>query len=188
MGTEVENLIRLAWHVGADGRPGTRDALMTLAVAESGADDAVLAERCRRVLVTRQPDHWFATSSTIGQALTRPKVAVALVKLRAMFPPVRVRHLLVKEGTRRGPFTENPPSITAILHDIARSKDYPQARPKVAATARSLPFPNATATRAHNPDPDGKLTVYYLTVLLAIAVLLENVLEPGPMGRESKAA
>ena len=47
----VEGLLRLAWLAEVEGRPRLRDAVMTLAVAESGPGDAVLAERCRRKLV-----------------------------------------------------------------------------------------------------------------------------------------
>src|SRR4051794_29326230 len=73
MSAVVEDLLRLGWEANADGRPGMRDALLTMAVAEAGADDAVLADRCRRLLIAHRPDHCFAWSTTVGHALRRPK-------------------------------------------------------------------------------------------------------------------
>ena len=64
MGTLIEDLLRLAWQADRDNKPGLRDAVLTLAAAESGSESVVLAERCRRLLVARRPDHWFATSPT----------------------------------------------------------------------------------------------------------------------------
>jgi hypothetical protein len=87
LSTTVEDLLRLAWRAERSGRPNLRDALMTLVVAESGPEEAVLAERCRRLLIARQPDHWYATTTTLGQALAHEKVAAVIERLRAMFPP-----------------------------------------------------------------------------------------------------
>ena len=61
----VDDLLRLAWQADRDGRPGTRDALLMLAIAESGPGEAVMAERCRRRLISRQPDHWLASFPTL---------------------------------------------------------------------------------------------------------------------------
>ena len=43
MGTTVEDLVRLAWQSEVEGRPGTRDALLTLAVAGVASDALVSA-------------------------------------------------------------------------------------------------------------------------------------------------
>ena len=61
----AEDLLRLAWEAEHDGRRALRDALLTLAVAESGPDDA-WAERCRARLVAERPDHF------LGEFATRP--------------------------------------------------------------------------------------------------------------------
>src|SRR4051794_222349 len=50
MGTVVEDLVRLAWQVDREGRPGTRDALLTLAVCESLEEAPALTEQCRLLL------------------------------------------------------------------------------------------------------------------------------------------
>ncbi len=69
MATAIDDLLRLAWQAEWDGKPGLRDALLTLAVVDGGTENAVLAERCRRLLVARRPDHWFAVTPTLGQAI-----------------------------------------------------------------------------------------------------------------------
>jgi hypothetical protein len=195
--TGFEDLLRLAWQVGSEGKPGMRDALMTLAVAESGPADAVLADRCRRLLVARQPGHWFASVPTLGQALTHPKVAGALAKLRAMFPPVRVQRLLLRFDTAHGPFTGHPTPFGQVLQDLSLAPDdLPGAASRPAGpvrdpsrprpAARALPFPGV-ATPA---DPDGSIGALYLAVLLALAVLLDSVLaqQPADASSDSRAA
>lgn len=176
--TDFEELLRLAWQVAAEGKPGTRDALLTLAVAESGPTDAVLAERCRRLLVARQPSHWFATTATLGQALTHPRVAGALAKLRAMFPPVRVQRLLMRFDAAHGPFTGARPPLNRVLRELTLAPEAP---------ARSRP------TRARlfsgQAEPDGSVEALYFAVLLAMAVLLESVVARGQSdGPDSSAA
>jgi hypothetical protein len=184
----VDGLLRLAWYAETGGKPGTRDALLTLAVAECIGDDAALAERCRRLVVAYQPGHWYATSPTLAEALGRGKVAEAMAKLRAMFPPVRVRHLLLREAMRRGPYTGRRPSPAKLLDDLAPAG----SEIAVYAAPRALPF-LAPAARAGGGDgtvevdPDGSLARFYLSVLLAIAVLLQSVLAPGS-SEGSKAA
>jgi hypothetical protein len=178
----IEDLLRLAWQMGAEGKPGLRDALMTLVVAESGPGEAVLAERCRRLLVARQPDHWFATTATLGQALVHPKVSGALAKLRAMFPPVRVQRLLLRFDAAHGPFTGGPTPLERVLQGLSLVPEKPSAAVSEPAepvggadrrppSPRALRFPGA-ATPA---DPDGSIGALYFAVLLAMAVLLEGV-------------
>lgn len=178
MATVVEDLLRLAWQVDGDGLPNLRDALLTLAVAEGVSDGDGLGERCRRVLVANHPGHWFAASVSPGDALRHPKVAAALVKLRAMFPPVRVRHLLLRGDAKRGAFTGLPRTTREILGDLARPRDE--------SLAPALPFPAPGQARPDNADPDGSLAALYLAVLLAMAVLLKSVVEPA--SRDGKAA
>ena len=196
----VEDLLRLAWSADLEGRPGLRDALMTLLVAESGAEDAVLAERCRRSLVARQPDHWYATSPTLGQALAHERVAGALTKLRSIFPPVRVQRLLLRAEAQRGAFTGGRPPLDQVLQDLRLMPT--RKRPPAVAEApaavldspreefRALPFPGKVETNDATPsrDPDRSVAALYLSVLFAMAVLLHGVVEQEPASRDSKAA
>lgn len=182
--TTFEDLLRLALQVAGEGKPGMRDALMTLAVAESGPADAVLAERCRRLLVARQPGHWFATTATLGQALTHPKVAAALTKLRAMFPPVRVQRLLMRFDAAHGPYTGTNLPLGRVLQELSLAPETPSEnttrpsertrempRPAEERPRRALPFPVSTS----QDESTVSVEALYFAVLLAMAVLLESV-------------
>ncbi len=162
----AEDVLRLAWQADRDGRPGMRDALLTLAVAESGPDGAVAAERCRRKLVAGRPDHWFAPFPTLGQALANARVARALDRLRATFPEARVRRLLMRGDVRRGPYRGRP-SLSLILDDLLG------------------PGPGAVQ-EPPLPDDHAELFRFYLNVLLAIAFLLASVVSPS--AKDTKAA
>ena len=176
----IEDLLRLAWQADGDDKPGLRDALLTLAVVDSGTENAVLAERCRRLLVARRPDHWFATTPTLGNAMAQPRVAAALGRLRATFPPVRVQRHLLRYAVQGGPFTGRSPSLTRVLEDLSLvpEEGKTSSRPDAAGRHRlqALPFPGTGA--GTGTDPDGSLAALYLTVLLAMAVLLNAVIEP----------
>jgi hypothetical protein len=180
MVTAVEDLLRLAWQANGDRRAGLRDALMTLAVADSGGENLALAERCRRVLVARQPDHWFASSDSLGHALSRPKVIASLAKLRTIFPPARVRHLLLRGDAGRGPYQGRPPALSEFLGELA-----PRTLRRDAASSKAHPT-DSNSTPSNLPAPDGSVVVLYLSVLLAMAVVLSMVLEPAVF--DSKAA
>jgi hypothetical protein len=182
MATTVEDLLRLAWQADGDGRAGLRDALMTLAVADSGGENLALAERCRRVLVARQPDHWFASSDSLGHALSRPKVVASLAKLRTIFPPARVRHLLLRGDAGRGPYKGRTPALSEFLDELA-PRPIRRTLRRDAASSKAQP---TDSTRTDLPAPDGSVVVLYLSVLLAMAVLLSVVLEPASY--DSKAA
>jgi hypothetical protein len=196
MGSEVEDLLRLARQADREGRPGTRDALLTLAVAESLADEPALAERCRALLTARQPNHWFATAQTHSEALGRAGVVEALGKLRAMFPPVRVQRLLLRADALRGPYTGRRISLTRIIGGLTipppRSRT-PISRRDLDPHPHALPFPIASAPKSAGSiherdaiDPDGSLIALYWTVLVAMAALLHVVLQP--VSRDSRAA
>jgi hypothetical protein len=190
MSAVVENLLRLARHADVSGRPAMRDAVLTLAVAEGGADNVVLAERCRRLLIKHRPDHWFAASVTLGHALTRPKVAQALEKLRLMYPPARVSHMLLRAEAARGPYAGWKLPIARVLEDLTPAKVATpaiangRAKPRTANPAPALTFPGGDRDLA--VDPDGKMALFYLSVLLAIAILLNSVLRP--TSSDTKAA
>src|SRR5437868_14684628 len=101
----IDDFMRLAWQADRDGRPGVRDVLLTLAVAKTGPEDAVVADRCRRKLIARRPDHFFAPFRTLGRALADSRVARALKQLQSIYPPARVEWLLLQGDARRGPYT-----------------------------------------------------------------------------------
>ena len=183
----VEGLLRLAWLAEVEGRPRLRDAVMTLAVAESGPGDAVLAERCRRKLVARQPDHWFGTSATLGQALTHQKVASALSKLRTMFPPVRVQWMLTRGAVQRGPFTGRPLPFARVLSDLGLTPERAANRDR----RRALPFAPLEPPALYGGVVDAaSLAPFYLAVLVSIAVLVQVVREEkaGARDGDTKAA
>jgi hypothetical protein len=190
MGTSVEDLVRLASWADNEGRSGTRDALLTLAVAEGIADEPALAERCRLLLSTRTPDHWFGTSDRQSEALKTPRVAEALSKLRAMFPPVRVQHLLLRADAERGPYTGQAVSLARLFKkltmipppSVPNTPLPPLARRDL--RTRSLPFPVPIEVKP--VDPDGKIVALYWSVLVAMAALLNTVLEPA--ARDTRAA
>ncbi len=196
MVTAIEDLLRLAWRADGDEKPGLRDALLTLAVADSGAEDAVLAERCRRLLVARRPDHWFATAPTLGHALAHPRVAAALGRLRAAFPPVRVQRHLLRYAAQGGPFTGRPPSMARVMEDLSlvpeegrpssSPSSSPSPRPGAVSRDRLRALPFAAVARPEGDDPDGALAALYLSVLLAMAVLLKTVIDPA--AHDSRAA
>jgi hypothetical protein len=177
----VDDILRLAWQAERDGRPGTCDALMMLAIAESGPGEAVIAERCRRRLISRQPDHWLASFPTLGQALSHSRIARAVRQLRAMFPPIRVQHLLFRDDVRRGPYTGRPRPSWAFREDLVGPAPQPHREsgraeaPSSETEVAALLFPPGSKDAA---DPNATVLVYYLTVLLAIAILLASVIPP----------
>lgn len=114
----AEDEIRLAWQAHCDGHKGMRDSLLTLAVADGGLDDVVWVERCRRWLVARRPDHLYAAFPTLGRALADGRVSEALERVRRTFPPVRVRHLLLRSDASQGPYTGRREPLGAVLDDI----------------------------------------------------------------------
>jgi hypothetical protein len=111
------DLLRLAWEAEHDGRTTLRDALMTLAVAESEPGDA-WAERCRARLVLDRPDHFFGQFSTVGQALADPRVVIARDRLRIKYPPARVGWMLLRASARRGPYLGRVESLEAMIEDL----------------------------------------------------------------------
>ncbi len=176
----AEQLLRLAWQAERDGRSTLRDALMTLAVAESGAEDAVLAERCRRQLIAKRPDHWFASFPTCGQALANSRVKAAIERLRATFPQVRVERLLLKGDVCRGPYTGRLSPLPTLLEDLCPPAipPAPMDTDPSSETISAFPFPGIAPSSATAPaqveDPADVFT-FYMTVLLAMAMLLASV-------------
>jgi hypothetical protein len=209
------DVLRLAWEAEHDGRTRLRDALLTLAVAESCPGDA-WAERCRTRLVSDRPDHFFAHFATVARALEDPRVVDARDRLRLKYPPVRIEWLLLKARAARGPYLGRPESLDAMIEDLAgataeaenvrrdaaqpsRGPMHRQLAPRPLAFALAYPsIPTGLEERPDRPaygtspvedeaipDPSSDdLPTYYLTVLLAIAILLASVQE----AREGQSA
>ena len=172
--------------------------MLTLAVAESGPGDAVLAERCRRLLVARQPNHWFATTATIGQALANEDVARVMARLRTMFPAARVQRSLLRGAVQRGPFTgrtraRSPAcSKTSAWPPNAWPDSATRTRRRARSQALLFPSPATAPDDALEPPPldaavDGEsLAPLYLAILLAMAVLIQSVLEQSPCASSNR--
>ncbi len=177
---DVEDLVRLAWEADQEGRLSMRDALLTLTVTEGsrGLGGAVLGERFRRHLIAQRPDHWLASFPTVGQALGHPRVAAAVDRLRASYPAVRVQRLLLRAEAGRGPFRHPNRSLQRVIDDLLGN-----TQSVGATTSAALPFTNASGS--NEPIPAEFLT-YYLSVLLAIAILLASVLPAS--NQETRAA
>jgi hypothetical protein len=114
----AEDLPRLAWEAEHDGRRSLRDALMTLAITESGPDDD-WPERCRARLIADRPGHYLGEFATVGQALGDPRVITSRDRLRQKFPESRVRWLLLGAHAGRGPYTARIESLAAMIEDRA---------------------------------------------------------------------
>jgi hypothetical protein len=115
---EAEDALRLAWEADHDGRPRLRDALMTLAVADSQPGDAWV-DRCRARLIADRPDHFLSRFPTVGSALEDSRVVEARERLRAKYPPPKIRWLLLRAAASRGPFLGRVESLEALVDDLA---------------------------------------------------------------------
>jgi hypothetical protein len=174
----ADEVLRLAWFADRDGRAGRRDALVTLALTVGAAENAAWTERARAWLIARRPDHVFAAFPTIEAALANEQVAEALMRLGRIYPPGRVRWLLQRAAVRQGPYTGRRESLAIVLDDLFRSrKQAGDHSGRGAASDGSTP-PLSDETRA-------ELTTFYLTVLLAIAVLLDSVLRRPGQGNKA---
>ena len=208
---DVGDLLRLAWEAEHDGRSRLRDALMTLALADSRPGDA-WAEPCRSRLLVDRPDHFFGRFETVAQAFEDIRVIEAMERLRLKFPEARVQWLLLKARAARGPYLGRAESLDAMLEDLAgttseaenvrRDPAQPSrgpiqlqraSRPLAYALALPSSVPSGLeempirSSRRTSPGreevvpepPIEDLSLYYLTVLLAIAFLLATVQEAG---------
>jgi hypothetical protein len=135
--------LRLAWWLDLAGRRGTRDILLTIALASSRPGDP-WAEHCWRLLVSSRPDHWLAECPSLAWALGSPKILARMAQLRRSFPPARVEHMLLQAEAIAGPWRGRRPSIALLLADLLA------ARPQ--ATIRPRPRPKPEALKATEPD------------------------------------
>jgi hypothetical protein len=156
----AEDELRLAWHAHREGHVGRRDALLTLAVADAGPDDEVWAERFRRWLIHRRPDHCFAAFPTRRHALADPGVLAVLRRVRRTHPPIRVRHLLLRGEAQRGPYHEEKESVWSLVESILAPS----------AHERSLSAVSQRRAEPWRPDLPQRAGLLLLSVLLALAL------------------
>ncbi|HWE39133.1 MAG TPA: hypothetical protein VG406_21470, partial [Isosphaeraceae bacterium] len=130
--------LRLAWYEDRDGHAGRRDTLLTLAVAACDPAETPWAARCRDRLVSARPDHFLAPFATIDDALADPGVMAALVRLRAKYPPARVRMLLLRAAAARGPFTGRVEPLSIVLDDLLGTTGRPRLGLAAAGPRRPL--------------------------------------------------
>lgn len=189
----AEDEIRLAWRAHIEGRIGTRDSLLTLAVVDAAPEDRVWAEPCRRWLVRNRPDHLFAGFSNRENALADPSVAACIGRIRHTFPPDRVRHLVLRSEALRGPLRRRRPSTIDLLGLILGGDapfDPPKARSSRPRTA-SQPMPSRRSNPGRRLAPvraesAGEPVSLDRAMLLGMAVLLALALQD--RGEETRAA
>jgi hypothetical protein len=114
----AEDLLRLAWEADHDGRHSLRDALLTLAITESGPGDG-WPERCRARLLAERPGHYLGEYSSVRQALVDPRVIASRDRLRRKYPAERVGWLLLRAQAARGSSTGRLESLEAMIEDLA---------------------------------------------------------------------
>ena len=128
--------------------------------------------------MARRPDHWFAATPTLGRAMADPRVAASVGRLQGDLPagpgPAAIAPL---RGPGRARSRAGRPSLARVLEDLSLTPRGPADAP-CADDLHALPFPVPAGRSATHGDPDGSLAVLYLTVLLAMAVLLRTVIEP----------
>lgn len=191
MDTDVEAMLRLAWLADREGREGTRDALLTLAMSATPSNSklklpADFNARCQSVLSRRLPEDWFDNTEITCLRVKNERVARALAKLRLMFPTIRVRRLLMRAEILQGPYSPNPPRVDQILRDSKLLKPFPK-HSILFNNPSFLPFPG-TRSGSAEVDPNEELLALYWSVLLAMAVLLTLVLQPETSERDQRAA
>ena len=191
----VETL-RLAWQSHRDGKLGRRDALLTLAAAEAareGADQAPWTGAVRAFLVASHPGHLFSGFASLERALDDGRVLGALGRLRATFPPGRVRWLLRRAEVARGPFDGRKAGLRMMLDDLlspASPRLRPRRRHQLGTAAHLAPREAASLPPGFGDVPVSastgqSLAGFYLNVLLAIAVLCAIVLQESGSGNRA---
>ncbi len=176
----TEDDLRLAWQADRDGRPGRRDALLTLAAAQAPSEARWLS-RCRARLIERHPDHLFARFSSIAEARAHPKVAYALEQLRELYPPGKVANLVRRDEVRRGHWTGDRPPLSVVLDDLFGNRARRQLGHSV--PVRREPRRSASPSRVAVMTSEAHSRIRFtLGVLWTIAILHEVIRrehEPG---------
>jgi hypothetical protein len=169
-----------------------------LALAESGSADAAWAARCWQRLLVQRSDHVFARFATLEQALADRRVASVLVRLRAVYPPARVQRLLERAAVLRGTYTGRRPSLEVVLEELlGPAESRPSRLPDASLPAPYLPLETqgvsskrsakAGAVPEHRESIDPEIHTMYLTVLLAIAMLLATTQRASGQGSNRAA-
>lgn len=175
----ADDYLRLARQARRDGRGRLREAMLTLAVGASEPGDA-WADRCRARLIADRPDHFLAAHPTAAHALADPRVDRALGRLRAQFPPTRIKWLRLRADAASGPFTGEPEPLATVIDELFGPPI--KAEPPVAAlaawTSGGSSDEHVTVMGESDPEP------LYLALMLSIAMLLASVRS----GRDRRAA
>ena len=208
----VDDHLRLAWHAQRDGRGPLREAMLTLAVAESGPGDG-WAQRCRARLLSERPNHILGAHPTLERTLADPRVVGAIRKLKGRYPPGRIGWLRFRAELAAGSYTGEVPPLATILdalveppaqadvrRDPAGSIRGPLARSRAEVAVGATPAgplraiaagTNGGSARGARADESDTATVadeatwsFYLAVLVAIAMLLASA----ESGRNPRAA
>lgn len=197
------DLLRLAWQAARDARPGLRDALLTLALAESGPNDRSWADRCWKRLIANRSDDLIAAYPSWEFARRDERIAARVAKLRLMFPPARVQRLLERGAVLRGAYTGRRPRMSILLDDLLGQQEPSAAHSSQRMRPATKPLTSANERRATGApaltlgpresglgteptEGDNSVYLFYLTVLLAIALLLASTEQVSDRG--SKAA
>ncbi len=119
--------LRMAWVAERAGRLGTRDVLLTLAIASSGPEDEWVTRAWSR-LISARPDHFFAAFPSLSQALDNPDVVKSVNKLRLSFPPSRIERLLVRSAVSSGKYTGKVIPLDLVIDDLVGSRSLLRAK------------------------------------------------------------
>lgn len=165
----TENDLRLAWQAERDGRLGTRDVLITLAILASRPGER-WAESARRLLVASRPRHWLAGYANLDAARTDPRVVAAGARLRATFPPARVERMLLRSAALTGTYTGRNVPLRLIIRELLGPDSLIGTRAASRSPARD---PGRSGVVVRVPDALGPLVGLYLTVSLALRTSLE---------------
>jgi hypothetical protein len=148
--------------------------------------------------LTLRADHIYARFPTLEKALADERVAGVVVRLRAVYPPMRVQRLLERAAVLRGTYTGRKPSLPVLLDELLGTEESrPRRLPDASLPAPYLPreaqgavskrsAKAAVAAESREPlDPD--IHTFYLTVLLAIAMLLATTQRASGQGSNRAA-
>ena len=199
----------MAWIAERAGRFGTRDVLLTLAIASSAPeDDWTLIAWLR--LLEATPNHFFAIYPSLSVALDNPGVARSLNKLRQSFPPSRIEHLLARAAVSSGPYYGCAIPLRIVIDDLVGSRTMlhakpngsqrPSSQPKrhdsskqtvVAARQEMKTSSDSVRTRSRvesmQSQRDELIPALYMSVLLGLAIIFVSSLTEKDL-KESRAA
>ena len=124
----TEDYLRMAWVAERSGHPGTRDVLLTLAIASSSPEDAWVSQAWSCLLGAR-PNHFLAGFPSLSIALENPNIVKSLDKLRLSFPPLRIERLLFRAAVSSGKYVKEKIPLTLVIYDLVGSRCLLQQKP-----------------------------------------------------------